>query len=208
VARLEDEPDEPGPKPDATGAPADGPAPFHPHHPVKPIPIIPTSSGPTSYPAVTHPHPEAIVVYCSDPRFQIAFDQFVTRELHLARGEYFPLIVGGGAGVLAHPEQLPKEFKFMKERFELYRGLFPSIRRIVMINHEDCRYYDSLKRRLAGFLGGRLRFGPEQAHDDLRLLSAVCGRLLQHLGVSIELYYARFETPEHKSILFEPMMVS
>ncbi len=147
-----------------------------------------------------------MVVYCSDPRFQAAFEQFVAQELHLERGQYFPLVVGGGAGVLAHPEQFPKEFKFMRERFELYRRHFPSIRRMVLINHEDCRYYDSLKRKLGGLLGGRLGFGPEQAHDDLRLLSGVCGRLLHHLGVGIELYYARFNDAGHQSIIFEPLV--
>ncbi|HNQ87955.1 MAG TPA: hypothetical protein PKM73_04920 [Verrucomicrobiota bacterium] len=156
------------------------------------------------YPAVTQPHPEAIVVYCSDPRFQIAFEQFVARELDLERGQYFPLVVGGGAGVLAHPEQFPKEFKFMRERLELYRSWFPSIRRIVLINHEDCRYYGVLKRKLGGLLGGRLRLGSEQAHDDLRLVASVFGRLLHHLGVEIELYYARFADETQQAIVFEP----
>lgn len=158
------------------------------------------------YDAIQHPTPEAIVVYCSDPRFQIAFEEFVARELGLAKGKYLPLVVGGGAGVIGHPEQLPKEFKFMKERFELYRSLFPTIRRIVLINHEDCRYYTSLKTKLAGFFGPRFKLLPEFARDDLSLVAKAFNHFLAHLGVTIELYYARFANPEHSKISFEKLL--
>ena len=160
------------------------------------------------YDAIQHPAPEAIVVYCSDPRFQIAFQEFVEGELRLPKGKYLPLVVGGGAGVLGHPEQLPKEFKFMKERFELYRSLFPTIRRVVLINHEDCRYYHSLKTKLAGFWGPRLKILPDFARDDLSLVSRAFGHLLSHLAITIELYYARFGNAEHSKIIFDKLIAS
>ena len=63
-----------------------------------------------------------------------------------------PLMIGGGAGVLGHPEQLPKEFKFLRERSELYREVFPSLQRVVLINHEDCRVLRIPEKKLLGFL--------------------------------------------------------
>jgi hypothetical protein len=40
--------------------------------------------------------PQAIVVYCSDSRFQRAFREFVGNELHLEEGEYIPMVISGG----------------------------------------------------------------------------------------------------------------
>src|SRR6185436_112308 len=96
------------------------------------------------YDAVRDPRPQAIVVYCSDPRFQPAFEKFIEQELKLAKGQYLPLVIGGGASVLAYPEQLPKDFKVLRERFEFYRELFPTAKRLILLNHEDCRYYHVL----------------------------------------------------------------
>jgi hypothetical protein len=155
------------------------------------------------YETVQNPKPEAIVVHCSDPRLQNAFEQFIAGELGLAKGKYIPLVVGGGAGVLGHPEQLPKEFKFLKERFELYRNHFPSIRRIILINHEDCKYYESLKSRVLGFMGSNLRISPGHAREDLDLVSRTFKHLLSHLGLALEIYYAKFADPEHRKVEFE-----
>jgi hypothetical protein len=159
------------------------------------------------YDAVRDARPEAIVVYCSDPRFQTAFDQFIQKELGLAKGQFMPLIIGGGAGVLGHPEQLPKEFKFLKERFELYREVFPSLRRVVLINHEDCRYYEYLKNKLLGFLGPRFVISPEHARDDLALVSKAFKHLLPHLGFTVEFFYARFADTQRTKIHFEKVQI-
>lgn len=83
------------------------------------------------YDALVDPQCEAIVVHCSDPRFQRAFTEFTTRELGLGIGDFMPLIVSGGASVLAHPLRLPKEFKFMRDRLEFYRSVMPSLKRVV-----------------------------------------------------------------------------
>lgn len=160
-------------------------------------------ASPALYEAVRDPKPEAIVVYCSDPRFYAASGEFIERELGFSKGKFVPLVIGGGAGVLGHPEQLPKEFKFMKERFELYRSIFPTLRHIILINHQDCRYYDSLKSRLFGFFGSRLKISPEHARADLNLVSKVFNRVLSHLGLTVDLYYARFADPEHRTIIFD-----
>jgi hypothetical protein len=155
------------------------------------------------YAAPQHPKPDAVVVYCSDPRFQQAFEEFLENELALTKGDYIPLVIGGGAGVLGHPEILPKEFKFLKDRLEAYRDIFPTARRIILINHEDCRYYAALKQKTLPFLGSRLAPSPEHAREDLSLVARTFQLFLSHLGYTIEFYYAKFADPEHTQIEIE-----
>ena len=155
------------------------------------------------YHAVADPKPSAIVIHCSDPRFQPAFEEFVRGHLGLAVGEYIPIIVGGGAGVLGHPEQLPKEFKFLRERIEHYYKIFPTARRVILMNHEGCRYYQSLKSKTLALLGSRLAPSPEHAREDLSLVALTFQRLLSHLGYTVEFYYAKFADPEHTRIEIE-----
>lgn len=156
-----------------------------------------------TYATIQDPRPEAVVIHCSDPRFQAAFEQFLEHELHLEKGQYVPIIVGGGGGVLAHPEQLPKEFKFLKDRLEHYRRVFPTVRRIVLINHEGCRYYDSIKTKVLSFIGSPLKLAPDHAREDLSLATRVFQHFLSHLGYTVELYYARFADAERSKVLFE-----
>jgi hypothetical protein len=155
------------------------------------------------YEAMPEAAPQAVVVYCSAPRFQAAFEQFIENELHLAKGEYIPLVIAGGAGVLAHPERLPKEFKFMRDRFELFRKTYPSIRRVVLINHEDCAYYRMLAEKIPGFLRDHGDGERHRSRTDLGSIAAIFTRLLSHLGVQVELYYARFADPEHTKVAFD-----
>jgi hypothetical protein len=159
-------------------------------------------AGPKSYPVIEHPAPDAIVVHCSDPRFQAAFRQFIETELGLAEGQYVPLVIGGGAGVLAHPERLPKEFKVLKDRLRMHMGQFASIYRIILINHEDCKYYEELRGKLphlfSDYLGGT---ADKQRHD----LGAVARTLLDVLSskAGIERYYARFADPDRTRVTFD-----
>ena len=146
--------------------------------------------------AVCDPRPSAIVVRCSDPRFQAAFDQFIEQELHLRSGQSIPIIVGGGAGVLGHPEQLPKEFKFLKERIEHCHWIYPTVGRIVLINHEGCRYYEWVEARTMGLLGSRVSLAPEYSREDLSRVARNSREFLAHLGCRVEFYYAKFVDPE------------
>jgi hypothetical protein len=155
------------------------------------------------YRAVPDAKPTAIVIYCSDPRFQTAFHEFVEHELGLGEGMTIPIVVGGGAGVLGHPEQLPKEFKFLRERLEQYKEIFPTVRRIVLINHEDCRYYENLKSRVLSLLGSRFNLARHFEREDLSLVSSAFRHFLSHLGYTIDFYYARFADPGHTKIEIE-----
>jgi len=164
---------------------------------------LPSETGKRLYPAVADPKPGAVVIHCSDPRFQPAFEEFLEHELGLAKGSYIPIVVGGGAGVLGHPEQLPKEFKFIKERLEAYRQVFPTARQIILINHENCHYYESLKSRAMAMIGSRLHMPLDLGRNDLSLVAESFRHFLSHLGYSIEFYYAKFADPDHKHIEIE-----
>ena len=187
--------------------------------------------------------PQAIVLHCSDPRFQGAFEQFLREELHLEKGQYIPIVVGGGAGVLAHPERLPKEFKFLRQRLEHYRTtVFPTARRLILINHQGCRYYQGLKERALGYRvakerdrdgresheqaagsqdhaaesqapcshhshGAGTHYSQEglfrEEHDDLAAVAPIFARLLPHLDLELEPYFARFTDDHEDKIVFE-----
>ncbi len=157
------------------------------------------------YEALPEARPQAIVVYCSDPRFQTAFEQFIEKDLGLAKGQFIPLVIAGGAGVLAHPESLPKEFKFMRDRFELFRRNHDSVRRIVLINHEDCAYYKSLAGRISGFLGRQEESVTHRSREDMALIARIFDRLLSHLGFEVELYYAHFVDGDQSKVAFDRM---
>jgi hypothetical protein len=162
------------------------------------------SSSARTYSVLQEPKPTAIVIYCSDPRFQTAFSEFIKNELHLDKGQYVPVVVGGGAGVLANPERLPKEFKFIKDRLELLRKHYPTIKRIVLINHDDCAYYGMLQEKIVNFLGSFGKNINEKSREDMVLIADIFGRLLSHLsGYSLERYYAKFTDGTHSKVEFE-----
>lgn len=151
------------------------------------------------YDAEVDPLCEAIVVQCSDPRLQRAFREFCAAELGLAAGDFMPLVVSGGAAVLAHPERLPKEFKFMRDRLEFYRAIMPSLRRVILITHEGCRYSRALKKRVIG-----ARSAPQEVgHEDLRVVRAALASTLERLELTPELFYARFTGADGAQVSFE-----
>ena len=167
------------------------------------------SGGSTNvYEAMPRARPEAVVVYCGDPRLQTVFVPFIESELRLPKGQYVPVVVGGGAGVLANPERLPKEFKFMKDRFELIHRAFPSVQRAVLINHEDCIYYRLLAEKIPGFLGDRASKLRDRPGEDMGLIAEVFDRLLSHLGLRPELYYGRFVDAHDSKMTFERVCLS
>lgn len=150
--------------------------------------------------------PTALVIHCSDPRFQKAFKEFINSELGLKDGDYVPLIVSGGTGPLSEPFKFPKEFKFMKERIEFFLGHFHKLRHIILINHEDCKYYEALKKTLGNsFLSRAVDMIERQKVD----LQAVTLNLVKLLGPELhgELYYARFADELRKSVVFDRILV-
>jgi hypothetical protein len=154
-----------------------------------------------TYDAVRNAVPTTVVVHCSDPRFQPAFRQFIADELHLKDGEYVPMIIRGGAGGFMHPERLPKDFTFLTQRVASLKERFGSIRRIVLINHQDCGFYHALTSRVVG-----ARQPSEQMVHDLGRAGGIFARLLSHLGLAVEVYYAKFADPAQTQITFEKVV--
>ena len=150
--------------------------------------------------------PEAIVIHCSDPRFQKAFSEFIRNDLGLKDGEYIPLVISGGVAPLSEPLKLPKEFKFMKERIELFLDRFHSIKRIILINHEDCRHYEELKSALGRLFLLRVQSMGEKQTNDLK---TVAGMLLDYAvpGLRMEMYYARLCGAEKNVVQFEKINI-
>ena len=143
--------------------------------------------------------PDTIVVHCGQPDLQEAFEKFIDEKLGLKKGQYALFVVPGGAGALGRPNIKSKAFKFMKEGLELYGEHFKSIKRIILINHESCAYY----KELSEALGSLLPFHAHVAQDDMKLISQVFASLLSHLGVKLEMYYAKFAGEDHKQVTFE-----
>ena len=151
-----------------------------------------------TYKVLSGVKPDAVVVYCSDPRFQTTFRKFTEGEIGLAEGKYIPFVVAGGAGALARPETMPKEFKFMRRRLELFINDFISIRRIILINHEDCAYYRDLSKKALG----AAKKGRHLARTDLKKIAEIFRKILA-FPVRIELYYARFANRNRTLVTFE-----
>lgn len=84
--------------------------------------------------------PTVLAVYCSDPRFQHAFERFLRKELKLARGKFVPIVIAGGPGSLANPAMV-EEISVLKRQILFFLKHNPSVRSIVLINHEDCGFY-------------------------------------------------------------------
>jgi len=145
--------------------------------------------------------PEVLAIFCGDPRIQRPVNEFLHQTLGLTDGAYVPLTVPGGVASFTEASALPKEFKYVKDAVELYLTLFPSIGRIILINHEDCGKYKALREKIGPFF--RLAENLTQRHvDDLAVVEKVLQAMLPR-RVSFERYYAKFANPEHTQLIFE-----
>ncbi len=106
---------------------------------VKAVPL--RTDGKKIYGLITR-KPQAVVIHCGDPRFQSAFRRFITEELGLS--SYTPIIIGGGVHAFGLQSFLPKNFKILWEqiKFAIKDG---DINQVIIINHEDCHWYDKMK---------------------------------------------------------------
>ncbi len=121
-----------------------------------------------------------LVIHCSDPRFQGAFHDFVTHELQLEK--YALLAVPGGPQFLTALEYLPK-FSWAGWRWMKFLKKLGNTDRVILIAHDDCRWYAELP-----LIGAFVR--DKQVRD----ARAVCSELGERLGTSrVEMYWARME---------------
>jgi carbonic anhydrase len=109
------------------------------------------------------PQCEVIVVACIDFRFQHALDRWLAAQIK--HGSYDRVGLAGGV----------KNWEVVWQQIELAKRLH-NIRRVILINHEDCGAY--------GAEGTR-----EKHESDLRAARQAILRQLP--AVEVELYFAR-----------------
>lgn len=132
-------------------------------------------------------NPTTLVIHCSDPRFQVAFGEFIQKGLRLSQGQFVPIIVGGGPASLVHLE-MTNNLSYLNGQIRFFLHHCPNIGRIVVINHEDCGYYKTIPGR------------PNEKDD----LTNIVGALTADMGdMEIVAYYARFTDDSHTATAFE-----
>lgn len=123
-----------------------------------------------------------LVIHCSDPRYQPHFQEFLDRGLNLAH--YGLIAIPGGPQAMTLVEFLPK-FSWAGWRWLKFMNDVARPQRIVLIAHDDCRWYLDMR-----FTHDPARLREKQIGD----LKAVRGALLERFsGVPVDLYYARLD---------------
>lgn len=131
-----------------------------------------------------------LVIHCSDPRYQSAFHDFLHDDLRLER--YGLIAVPGGPQFLAELAYLPK-FAWAGWRWVKFMGKLGNKDRIILIAHDDCRWY----RDMGLALTVPLR---EKQIQDMREVSA---RVRERFGdTKVEIYYAQ---PGSQGVAFEAL---
>jgi hypothetical protein len=127
--------------------------------------------------------PQAVVIHCGDPRFQRAFRNFIEEELGIR--SYVPIIILGGVHAFGFKELRPKQYKVLFEQIK-YLIKEKDIKRVVIINHEDCEWYG----RFSSWIMKRVPLPTKQVED---LRSAAEGLFEHFLNIDIETYYAELD---------------
>ena len=86
--------------------------------------------------------PHALVIHCSDPRFQKHFHEFL--RAHLGLDTYGLIAVPGGAQFLTMIDYLPK-FSWVGWRWLKFLVDRSRPRRVILIVHDDCLWYKDLR---------------------------------------------------------------
>ena len=140
-------------------------------------------------PFVRRVEPEALVIHCSDPRYQAHFQEFLHRALGYE--SYELIAVPGGPQFLTLSEYLPK-FAWTGWRWTRFLVDVAKPTRAVLIAHENCRWY--MDRRFWQYTGD-LR--ARQIEDLARVKREMESRFP---GIDVDTYFARLEGRE---VVFE-----
>jgi hypothetical protein len=134
---------------------------------------------------------DVLVVHCGDYRFQGAFYEFLNHVLNL-KENYDLMVIPGGPLSLTLFEYLPKFswaswkwFRFFVERH--------GIRRLILIQHQDCAWYQTMPLHLHASTELRRR----QEHDLGRIYSTLKRDFPE---LTVELYYAGWDASDRIAI--------
>jgi hypothetical protein len=127
---------------------------------------------------------EVLVVRCSDHRFRAGINDFLDRGLKL--GDNFDqLIMPGGPQCLTLVEYLPK-FAWVGGKWFRYLVENHELKRLILIAHQDCGWYESLPLHLHSSAKPR-----ERQEEDLR--RARRSLIKEFPEIVVELYYAGWD---------------
>ncbi|MDP3963119.1 MAG: hypothetical protein Q8Q39_01345 [bacterium] len=142
--------------------------------------------------------PDALVLHCSDPRFQEAFHDFIHGELGIQMPA--PICIPGSSAAFGVQTVLPKGWNALRRQLELLTK-DSKFSRVVLINHDDCKGYGSI----AQYLGGLARVGKEQKTHLKKLATFILSEYLP--GARLELYHARIvQNGGEKAVQFEKVL--
>lgn len=123
---------------------------------------------------------EAVVIHCSDHRFQAGFHEFLSEGLQLV--SYALLAVPGGGHFVTLENLMPKfsSVNFHSLSFLLKRTRSP---RVILIGHDDCLFF----KERAQFFFTEAEFNQKQIANLKKAQNALRERLP---GKHVELYFA------------------
>jgi hypothetical protein len=130
---------------------------------------------------------DALAIHCGDYRFQAAFQEFLNRSLSLD-GNYDLLVIPGGPLSLTLFEYLPK-FQWAAWRWLRFFVEQHRVRRLILIQHQDCAFYKTMPLHLHSSPEPRQR-----QEQDLSRVKTTMNKELPQLA--IELYYAAWDATD------------
>jgi hypothetical protein len=141
---------------------------------------LPTRSYQTNSKISAEPA-DTLAVFCSDFRFQDGIRDFLDNGLQL-KDKYDLLVIPGGPQTLTLVEYLPK---FSWAGWKWFRFLLEkhALKRLVLIAHQDCKWYESLPFHLH-----TSRTPRQRQEEDLRRVHNTLEADFR--GLNVELYYA------------------
>jgi hypothetical protein len=136
---------------------------------------------------------DTLAIHCGDYRFQQAFHEFLTATLKL--GEAYDLMVlpGGPLSLthqLSHSEDTHSARKWTRFFIDNH-----NIKRVILIQHQDCGWYKSMSSKLHD--PANLRQRQEQ---DLTRAAEVLKETFPNLNLRVELYVASWDADDHITI--------
>ncbi|MDP3900015.1 MAG: hypothetical protein Q8Q23_02950 [bacterium] len=141
----------------------------------------------SSYPLLRSEDTDGLVIHCSDPRFQSAFRQFIKNELGL--NNPCLIIVPGGIHDLVSLAR-PKAARQLKDQLEfIIKNM--RVKRIILINHDDCRWYAKWNALVPGKIGDEIVNNLAKAAEKI---------MEKKFGLEIEIYLAKIQA---NNVIFE-----